>query len=143
MVFTLSTSGFFPGGQGAIYTLSKHAIEGLVRQLAYELAPTVRVNGVVPGAIKESRIGGPAVLGQEDLYPEKAFPGMAEMIPKMTPLQIYASAADYGPIYLLLADRERAKLASGSIVFWDTGISLIGHGTAVMDALQAEATGGG
>jgi NAD(P)-dependent dehydrogenase (short-subunit alcohol dehydrogenase family) len=142
MVFTLSTSGFFPGGQGAIYTISKHALEGVVRQLAYELAPTVRVNGVVPGAIQESRIGGPEVLGQQDLYPEKAFPGMAEMITKVTPLQLYASAADYAPIYLLLADRERARAASGSIVFWDTGISIVGHGTAVMEALQSGAIAG-
>jgi NAD(P)-dependent dehydrogenase (short-subunit alcohol dehydrogenase family) len=96
----------------------------------------VRVNAVVPGAIKESRIHGPSVLGQQDLYPEKAFPAIAEMIEKLTPLQVYPSARDYGPIYLLLADRQRNKLATGSIVFWDSGVSLIGHGTGVMEALQ-------
>jgi NAD(P)-dependent dehydrogenase (short-subunit alcohol dehydrogenase family) len=94
MVFTLSAAGFIPGGQGVIYTLSKSALVGLVRQLAYELAPAVRVNGVVPGAVKESRIHGPAVLGQQDIYPEKAWPEMSEMVKKATPLQTYPAAAD-------------------------------------------------
>jgi NAD(P)-dependent dehydrogenase (short-subunit alcohol dehydrogenase family) len=137
MIFTLSTSGYFPGGQGAIYTLSKHALIGLVRQLAYELAPTVRVNGVVPGSIRESRIGGPVSLGQEDLYPATALPDIERIIEEMSPLDYYPSARDYGPIYLLLADREAARLATGSIVFWDTGTALIGHGTGVMKALRA------
>ena len=137
ITLTLSTSGFFPGGQGAIYTLSKHALVGLVRQLAYELAPTVRVNAVVPGAIQESRIGGPAVLGQADLYPEAVVPDFGGLVESMTPLHVYPKASEYAGIYQLLADPERGRLATGSIVFWDGGISLIGHGTGVMDALQS------
>lgn len=137
MVFTLSTSGYFPGGQGAIYTLSKHALNGLVRQLAYELAPDVRVNGVVPGAIQESRLRGPQVLDQQDLYPESAFPEMQQMIEGMTPLHVYAKASDYAPIYMLLTDREAARVVSGSMVFWDSGISIVGHGSALKDALDA------
>jgi NAD(P)-dependent dehydrogenase (short-subunit alcohol dehydrogenase family) len=141
MIFTLSTSGFFPGGQGGLYTLSKHALVGLVRQLAYELAPTVRVNAVIPGPVKESRIAGPAVLGQDKLYPEAAFPDIDAMITKATPRHIYPAAKDYAPIYLLLADRERARLATGSLISWDVGISLVGHGTDVMEALQSGAFG--
>lgn len=137
MIFTLSTSGFFPGGQGALYTLSKHALIGLVKQLAYELAPTVRVNGVVPGSIRESRIGGPVSLGQQDLYPAAALPDIERIAEDLSPLDYYPSAQDYGPIYLLLADREAAKIATGSIVFWDAGTSLTGHGTGVMKALRS------
>ena len=37
-------------GGGVLYTASKHAVLGLVRQLAYELAPDVRVNGVAPAS---------------------------------------------------------------------------------------------
>jgi NAD(P)-dependent dehydrogenase (short-subunit alcohol dehydrogenase family) len=136
MVFTLSSSAFFPGGQGAIYTLSKHALVGLVRQLAYESAPRVRVNGVVPGAIKESRIRGPEALGQETLFPAVAMPDAAALIMGSNPLRLYPEAADYGPIYVLLADRTRAGVATGSIISWDTGLSIVGHGTALMDALR-------
>lgn len=34
MIFTVSNSGFYTGGGGPIYTASKHAVVGLVRQLA-------------------------------------------------------------------------------------------------------------
>ena len=49
MIFTLSNAAFYAGGGGAAYVASKHAGVGLIRQLAYELAPEVRVNGVAPG----------------------------------------------------------------------------------------------
>ncbi len=47
MVFTLSTSSFYVGG-GVLYVASKHAALGMMRQLANELAPDIRVNGVAP-----------------------------------------------------------------------------------------------
>ena len=51
MIFTASNASFEPGaGGGILYTTAKHAVVGLVRQLAHELAPDVRVNGVAPGA---------------------------------------------------------------------------------------------
>jgi NAD(P)-dependent dehydrogenase (short-subunit alcohol dehydrogenase family) len=49
MIFTASVASFFPGGGGPLYTASKHAMVGLIRQLACELAPKIRVNGVAPG----------------------------------------------------------------------------------------------
>jgi NAD(P)-dependent dehydrogenase (short-subunit alcohol dehydrogenase family) len=141
MIFTLSTSGFFPGGQGALYSLSKHAMVGLVRQLAYENAPTIRVNAVVPGAVRESRISGPVALHQQDLYPEKVAPNLAESVAAVSPLGQYPSAQDYAPIYSLLADPKSSQLATGSIIFWDTGINLIGHGREVMDMMQKQEAG--
>ena len=54
IIFTVSNAGFLPDGGGVLYTASKHAVVGLVRQLAFELAPHVRVNGVAPGAIRIS-----------------------------------------------------------------------------------------
>src|SRR5699024_5092442 len=47
--FTTSNAAFYPNGGGPIYTASKHAIIGLVRELAFELAPNIRVNAVSPG----------------------------------------------------------------------------------------------
>ena len=44
MTFTASGAGLNSLGGGTIYTASKHAVVGLVRQLAVESAPQVRVN---------------------------------------------------------------------------------------------------
>src|ERR1700730_17825399 len=49
MIFTASGAGFNSEGGGVIYTASKHAVVGIIRQLAIELGPEVRVNGVAPG----------------------------------------------------------------------------------------------
>ena len=52
IIFTVSNAGFYPCGGGPLYTASKHAVVGLIRQLAYELAPSVRVNAVAPGLVR-------------------------------------------------------------------------------------------
>ncbi len=49
VIVTGSISGERPGFGGAVYVASKHAVSGLVRQLALELSPEVRVNAVQLG----------------------------------------------------------------------------------------------
>ena len=39
MIFTASVAGLNSGGGGALYTASKHAVVGLIRELAVELGP--------------------------------------------------------------------------------------------------------
>ena len=53
MVFTLSDASFVVPGNGAgiAYAASKHAGLGVVRSLAAQLAPRVRVNAVAPGGV--------------------------------------------------------------------------------------------
>jgi NAD(P)-dependent dehydrogenase (short-subunit alcohol dehydrogenase family) len=46
IIFTGSVASFNAGGGGIVYTLAKHAVVGVVRQLALELAPDIRVNCV-------------------------------------------------------------------------------------------------
>lgn len=62
IIFTVSNAGFWPGGGGPLYVASKHAVMGLVKQLAYELAPEIRVNGVAPGGMPTD-LRGPRALG--------------------------------------------------------------------------------
>ena len=62
MIFTLSNAAYFPAGGGPLYTASKHAGLGLVRQLAYEYAPVIRVNAVAPGGMA-TNLRGPVSMG--------------------------------------------------------------------------------
>lgn len=57
------------GAKGhSVYCASKAAADGLVRALAVELAPTVRVNSILPGAIRTSMAEGafddPAIVAK-------------------------------------------------------------------------------
>ena len=115
MIFTASYASFHPAGGGSLYTASKHAVAGLVRQLAYELAPKVRVNGIAPG-VAPTNLRGVAALGQaqlESLHPDTA---------KALPLQFVPEPDDYADVYLFLARKESSKMITGSIVVADSGI---------------------
>lgn len=122
---TLSTSGFYPGASGPLYTFSKHAGAGLVRQLAFEYSPDARVNAVIPGGISGSDLRGPVALGPEGIS-LKTLDRDAQ-VAEMTPLRRMPRDEEYPPIYVLLAGKE-STLATGSFVFWDGGLGLVGHG---------------
>src|ERR1700751_2033499 len=65
VVFTASVPGVNPGGGAPLSTASKQAVVGLIKQLAVEVGPRVRVNGVAPGGtITDLR--GLVVLKQDD-----------------------------------------------------------------------------
>ena len=44
MIFTASIAGLNSGGGGVLYTASKHAVVGMIRQLAAELGPDIQGN---------------------------------------------------------------------------------------------------
>src|SRR2546429_9891014 len=93
VIYTLSNAAFDPAGGGAFYTASKHAVRGLVTQLAYELAPKVRVNGVAPGG------GGTAPPGPQgpgfDRGSLGGGPGIADPVQACAPPAVPPAAADY------------------------------------------------
>ena len=77
LLMTASMSSTHAGIGGVVYTASKHAVVGLVRQLAHELAPAVRVNGVAPGFMATD-IRGPRALGMEQQTPS-SLPGLEQI----------------------------------------------------------------
>lgn len=53
IVITASVCGLVAGGGGVAYTSSKHAVIGLMRQLAFEnAAKGIRVNAICPGVVQ-------------------------------------------------------------------------------------------
>lgn len=124
IIYTLSNAAFDPGGGGAFYTASKHAVRGLVTELAYELAPKVRVNGVAPGGCGTD-LRGPKCLGF-DRVSMGGIPGIDKLVEMVTPLGFLPAAEDYAGLYVLLASRENSKTVTGSILRGDGGIGVRG-----------------
>jgi NAD(P)-dependent dehydrogenase (short-subunit alcohol dehydrogenase family) len=53
IIVTASVAGMVAGGGGVAYTSSKHAVIGLMRQIALENAPHgIRVNAICPGVVQ-------------------------------------------------------------------------------------------
>jgi NAD(P)-dependent dehydrogenase (short-subunit alcohol dehydrogenase family) len=122
IVFTASVAGFNSGGGGAIYTASKHAVVGLIRQLAVELGPRVRVNGVAPGGtITDLR--GLAALGQ-DQRTHWAVADVEERLRAGNPLQVLLEPRDLTGAYVLLASRTSGRAMTGEIITVDAGAGL-------------------
>jgi len=125
IIFTVSNAGFLAAGGGALYTASKHAVVGVIRQLAYEFAPHVRVNGVAPGAIS-TNLKGPEALGME----ERAFPGerMQETASGYIPIGRMPTPAEYAGAYVFFASREDNVPSTGSVLNHDGGFGIRGLG---------------
>jgi cis-2,3-dihydrobiphenyl-2,3-diol dehydrogenase len=123
----VSSAGFDPAGGGPLYTASKHAVVGLIRQLAYELAPTIRVNGVAPGPI-ETDLRGPEALDMA----ERSIGGidLATTAAPNVPLGIVPAPADYAGGFVFLASRRDNRATTGGVVSLDTGIAARGVGRA-------------
>jgi NAD(P)-dependent dehydrogenase (short-subunit alcohol dehydrogenase family) len=119
MIFTASGAGFTSAGGGVIYTASKHAVVGIVRQLAVELGPNIRVNGVAPGGTMTD-LRSVAALSLENRS-QFAEPGTRERIAAGNPLQLALEPADLAGAYVFLASRENARGITGSIIGVDAG----------------------
>lgn len=122
MIFTASGAGFTSAGGGVIYTASKHAVVGIIRQLAVELGPNIRVNGVAPGGTITG-LRSVAALQLEDRS-QFDLPGAAERIAAGNPLQIALDPADLAGAFVFLASRANARGITGSVVSVDAGSTL-------------------
>ncbi len=120
VVVTCSSSSFFAGRGGALYVSSKFALRGAVVQLAHELAPDVRVNGVAPGGTVGTDLRGLRSLGQHD-HRLDGRPGREEALRARTPLEVALSPADHAAAYVFLASDGAAGI-SGEIIRSDGGL---------------------
>jgi len=124
-IVSLSNSALYPGGGGPLYIASKHAGLGLVKQLAYELAPDVRVNGVAPaGMVTDLR--GPASMGLEGAVFADA-EASARGVAAKSALRRCPDPADYTGAYVLLASRRYGITTSGSVLDVANAKGLIGR----------------
>ncbi|MDF3283000.1 SDR family NAD(P)-dependent oxidoreductase [Gordonia sp. N1V] len=134
MIFTLSNAATMVGGGGPLYTATKHALVGMVRQLAFEFGGAVRVNGIAPGGMPTD-LRGLATLGQEntsfsDLIDSLGGP---EDMAKMGGMKFFPTAQDYVPEYLMLASPE-SRVANG-VIFETHGMLVpppLGHSEDVV-----------
>jgi NAD(P)-dependent dehydrogenase (short-subunit alcohol dehydrogenase family) len=127
VVFTVSNAGLQAGaGGGILYTASKHAVVGIVRQLAHELAPDVRVNGVAPGGtITELKVASSLrELARREAHfadPEAS----RSAISAGNALQMAAEPEDHTGLYVLLASND-ARAMTGEVISSDGGIAVRG-----------------
>lgn len=119
MIFTLSNSAFYAAGGGPLYVASKHAGVGLIKQLAYEFAPDVRVNGVAPGGTV-TPLRGPQSLGKDQRRLSEV-QGFEENVANAMPLRFIAQPEDHAGHYVLLASRENSPATTAAIIQSDCG----------------------
>lgn len=119
VVVTGSFASYRTSGGGVLYTASKHAVLGLVSQLAFELAPKIRVNGVAPG-IAQTVMSGLDALGQTPR--DSILPGTE----KQLPLEAMPATDAYGAIYALLGSASDSSAMTGSMVVADSGLLVRG-----------------
>ncbi len=123
IVLTLSNAAFYTNGGGILYTVSKFAGVGVVKELAYELGPRVRVNGVAPGPL-ESDLRGPESLGLSDTSISTV--PLRDMVEEHSPLLVMPTADDYVAAYALLASKRHSRVTTGAILNVDGGVGIRG-----------------
>ncbi|MCG7203683.1 3-(cis-5,6-dihydroxycyclohexa-1,3-dien-1-yl)propanoate dehydrogenase [Streptomyces arenae] len=131
IVMTLSNASFYVNGGGPLYTASKHACLGLMKELAYELAPKVRVNGVACGGMNTD-LRGPQSLDLNDRSLSASFAKKSPDAPP-PPIPLHDSSTDprdFTGSYVLLAAREQSGPITGQAISVDGGIGVRGFATA-------------
>ena len=107
IVFISSNISGFGAKAHTVYGASKMAVDGMMKSLAVEMAPRIRVNTVLPGAVK--------TMMTEHIYADK------ELINRMAvsyPLGLGNTHDIYNAVSFLLSDKAR----------WITGQQIIVDG---------------
>lgn len=91
------------------YATTKHAVNGLTRALARELGPEIRVNAILPGAIKTAMLD--SVGGEAAVEPMK----------QMSPLKRAGEGREIGTACLFFAT-EDSSFVTGQLLRVDGGV---------------------
>jgi NAD(P)-dependent dehydrogenase (short-subunit alcohol dehydrogenase family) len=124
IIFTVSGASFYPDGGGVWYTASKHAQIGLMRQLAFELSPSIRVNAVAPGGTLTALTVIPPLRPFVNIVDNDT---KASSIKKRNILQLAQMPEDHVAAYVLLASDE-SRAITGEVISSDGGLSVRGLG---------------
>lgn len=117
IIFTSSVSGSYPGFGGALYVAAKHAINGLTKQLAFELAPLIRVNAIAAGFVPTQ------LRGLDSLSQGSSMSGARA---SDMPLEVMGTPDDFAAAYSFLASDACSRTATGTILQLDGGSTLRG-----------------
>lgn len=123
IIVTLSNSALYPDGGGVLYVASKHAALGVVKQLAHEFAPLVRVNAVSPGATT-SNMTVPEALGRKGM--DQSDPDTLTAISELIPLRRVSEPYDHTDAFVLLASRSESASMTSTIIESDGGLGVRG-----------------
>ena len=140
IICTISNAGFYPNGGGPLYTATKHAVVGLVRELAFELAPYIRVNGVGVGGMNTS-LSGPGSLGMNEKSISEI--PLGEMLKSILPIGRMPDVDEYTGAYVFFATRGDSAPATGALLNYDGGMGVRGlfsvaGGNDLLDKLNIE-----
>jgi len=119
IIFTGSTSSLAPGFGGALYVAAKHAVVGLTRQLAWELAPRIRVNAVAVGYV-------PTALGGLRSLEQGAGTAPPEAVLARIPLKHVPAPEDIAGLYVTLAAPRDNRYVTGAVLLADGGQTMWG-----------------
>ncbi len=106
-----SIASVIPGGGGAAYTMSKHAILGYMKQLVYDYGHDgIRINAIGPGAVNTP-------MNAADFEGDGA---LAKAVAKQVPQQRYAEPKEVAHLTVFLASDE-AQYICGDFIPIDGG----------------------
>ncbi|GAA4558344.1 mycofactocin-coupled SDR family oxidoreductase [Pseudonocardia xishanensis] len=139
IVLTSSAAGLRGLPNAAHYAASKHAVAGLMKSVAIELAPhSIRVNSLHPGSVATDMILNEALFRL--FLPDHAAPGMPEARQALTATNLlpvpWVEPVDVTEALLFLASDE-ARYITGQEMKIDAGSSLRSGGGSAQPAPSA------
>ncbi len=120
---TSSQAGRRGWNQNAVYSASKAAVIGFSRAMAVELAPSIRVNSIAPGHIKNEGMAWAAFAKRKETH-QTVQDFSAELAATEIPLRRLQSASDIANGFVFLTSKEASEI---------TGAVLNIGGGVVMD----------
>lgn len=135
IISTASAAGMQGGWAAAGYTISKHAVIGIVRQAVAELAPLgIRSNAIAPGIIMTPIMARSFGVPLEEAVPFAGF--LADRLGATQPIGRVGTADDIAKVATFLAS-DLAGYVTGVTIPVDGGATAITQGTFATEVVLA------